>query len=207
VSYAGLTAVGRLTAPRVPTLIQHATHSKSRGRDVFFAVVAPHVPADVLDEVLIRWVRRFQDYWIRSDQAVPQENIDRLPHTNSPILIRCPQTALNLGRPGRPTPISGSAVIGALQCSHQSLHSSGGAVEAFSCSNNLNLDDATLATAHTVDGVDAKPAADKQPGHQKLSHRIHPFSFSGNLPLARTRVLRLSGDSEALLRAVILKPH
>jgi hypothetical protein len=104
-------------------------------------------------------------------------------------------------------PIRGSAVIEALQCSHQSLHSSGGAVEAFSCSDNLNLNDAPLATAHTVDGVDAKPSANKQPGHQKLSHQIHPFSFSGNLLLGRTRVLRLSGDSEALLRAVILKPH
>ena len=30
---------------------------------------------------------------------------------------------------------------------------------------NLDLDDATLTTANTVDGVDAEPAADKQPGH------------------------------------------
>ena len=77
----------------------------------------------------------------------------------------------------------------------------------FSCSNNLDLNNATLTTAHTVDGVDAKPATDKQPRHQMLSHRIHPFSFSGDLQLARMPVLRLSGDSEALLRAVILKPH
>ena len=77
----------------------------------------------------------------------------------------------------------------------------------FSCSNNLDLNNATLTTAHTVDGVDAKPATDKQPGHQMLSHRIHPFSFSGNLQLAQMPVLRLSGDSEALLRAVILEPH
>jgi hypothetical protein len=53
------------------------------------------------------------------------------------------------------------AIIGALKCAHQSLHSSGGAVKAFSCSNNLDLDDTTLATANTVDGVDAEPATDK----------------------------------------------
>jgi hypothetical protein len=40
------------------------------------------------------------------------------------------------------------------------------------CSDNLYLDDSTLTTANTIDGVDAEPAADKQPGHQKLSHRI-----------------------------------
>jgi hypothetical protein len=40
-----------------------------------------------------------------------------------------------------------------------------------------------------------------------LSHRIHPFSFSGTLQLARMPVLRLSGDSEAMPQNVILKPH
>jgi hypothetical protein len=54
-----------------------------------------------------------------------------------------------------------TVIIGALKCAHQSLHSSGGAVKVFSCSNNLDLDDATLATANTVDGVDAEPATDK----------------------------------------------
>jgi hypothetical protein len=75
------------------------------------------------------------------------------------------------------------------------------------CGDNFNLDDATLATAHAVDGVDAEPAPDNQPGRQKLSHRIHPFGFSDNVPRARTLVLRLSGDSGGMLRAVISKPH
>ena len=72
----------------------------------------------------------------------------------------------------RPSPIMAPVVIGAFKCVHQSLHSSGGAVKALARSDNLDLDDATLTTANTVDGVDAEPAADKQPGHQKLSHRI-----------------------------------
>jgi hypothetical protein len=71
-----------------------------------------------------------------------------------------------------PSPIMAPVVTGALKCAHQSLHSSGGAVKALTRSDNLDLDDATLTTANTVDGVDAEPAADKQPGHQKLSHRI-----------------------------------
>jgi hypothetical protein len=50
--------------------------------------MAPHVSPDVLDEVLIRWIDRFQNYGIRSDQTVSQENIDGLPHTNSPIATR-----------------------------------------------------------------------------------------------------------------------
>jgi hypothetical protein len=117
------------------------------------------------------------------------------------------------------SPLMAPVVIGALKCAHQSLHSSGGAVKALTRSDNLNLDDATLTTtAHTVDGVDAEPAADKQPGHQKLSHRIplsehacqsaHSWVFgSGNLPPAQKRVLRPSGGSEGMLSAMILKPH
>jgi hypothetical protein len=110
-------------------------------------------------------------------------------------------------------------VMGALKCAHQSLHSSGGAVKALTRSDNLDLDDATLTTANTVDGVDAEPAADKQPGHQKLSHRIPlsehacqgcaPLLFFGsdNLLPAQKRVLRPSGGSERMLSAVIFKPH
>jgi hypothetical protein len=50
---------------------------------------------------------------------------------------------------------------GALKGVHQSLHPPGGAVKVLACGDNLDLVDATLATAHTVDGVDAKPAACK----------------------------------------------
>jgi hypothetical protein len=52
-------------------------------------------------------------------------------------------------------------VIGALKGTHQSLHPPGGAVKVFACSDNLDLDDATLTTANAVDGMDAKPAAGK----------------------------------------------
>src|SRR5260370_6844187 len=71
----------------------------------------------------------------------------------------------------RPSPLMAPVVIGALKCVHQSLHSSGGAVKALARSDNLDLDDATLTTANTVDGVDAEPAADKQPGHHNLTPR------------------------------------
>ena len=70
-------------------LIQHAADNESGDCDFVLAVVAPHISSDVLDEVLIRWIVGFQDYGIRSDQAVPQENIDRLPQTNGTILIGC----------------------------------------------------------------------------------------------------------------------
>ena len=67
-------------------LIQHATtYSKSRSRDVLFVVMASHVPPDVFDEVLIRWVVCFQDYGRGGDQAVSQENIDCLSHASSLI--------------------------------------------------------------------------------------------------------------------------
>jgi hypothetical protein len=85
------------------------------------------------------------------------------------------------------------------------------------CSDNFDLDDATLATANTVDGVDAKLAADNQPGHQNLSHRpplastrVRPRTVaslgSDNCRLPRN-VLRPSGGSEGMLNAVISKPH
>jgi hypothetical protein len=52
-------------------------------------------------------------------------------------------------------------VTGASECAYQSLHSSGGAVEALSCSDNLDLDDTTLTTAKAVAGVDTEPAVGK----------------------------------------------
>ena len=41
---------------------------------------------DVLDEILIACVG-LQDYGIRSNQAVPQENIDSLPQSNGTVVI------------------------------------------------------------------------------------------------------------------------
>jgi hypothetical protein len=51
--------------------------------------MAPHVSPDVIYEVLIGWIVRFQNYGIGGDQAVSQENIDGLSHASSPISSAC----------------------------------------------------------------------------------------------------------------------
>ena len=101
---------------------------------------------------------------------------------------------------GQPRRIVAPVVSRAMECAHQSLHSSGGAAKALSCGHNFDLDDTTLTTANTVDGRDAEPAADEQPGHQELSHRVPISAIWVTLHLAQTRVLRLSGGSEGMLR-------
>ena len=67
-------------------LIQHAADNESGDCNFVLAVVAPHVLPDVLDEILIACVG-LQDYGIRSNQAVPQENIDSLPQSIDTVVI------------------------------------------------------------------------------------------------------------------------
>jgi hypothetical protein len=78
---------------------------------------------------------------------------------------------------------------------------------ALSCSDALYLNDATLPTANTVDGLDPEPAVGKKPGHQQLSHRVPLFDgacwsfgcapfFAPSIVGKRKGVrLRPSGDS------------